>query len=106
MLVQLIVNGFVAGCIYLLVGLGFALIYNTTRIFHIAHGAIFTAAGYLCFFFLNGMHLPLLGAILLSVLCVMLLGVMIDTFVYAPLEKKAASLMIQLLALLACISFS
>ncbi|MCZ6626124.1 MAG: hypothetical protein O7B35_18145 [Deltaproteobacteria bacterium] len=43
MLPQLLVNGLIAGSIYALVALGFGLIYSTTRIFHFAHGAVYTA---------------------------------------------------------------
>jgi len=43
MLPQLLVNGLIAGSIYALVALGFGLIYPTTRFFHFAHGAVYTA---------------------------------------------------------------
>ncbi|MBI4546429.1 MAG: hypothetical protein HY707_00505 [Ignavibacteriae bacterium] len=42
MLQQLLLNGIIAGSIYSLVALGFALIYQTTRFFHFAHGAVYT----------------------------------------------------------------
>jgi branched-chain amino acid transport system permease protein len=45
MLPQLLVNGLIAGSIYALVALGFGLIYATTRFFHFAHGAVYTAEG-------------------------------------------------------------
>ena len=40
---QLLVNGVVAGGIYALMALGFGVIYNATRIFHLAHGAVYVA---------------------------------------------------------------
>ena len=43
MLNQLIVNGIIAGSIYTLVAVGFAVIYRTIRFFHFAHGVVFTA---------------------------------------------------------------
>ncbi len=43
MLIQLFINGIIAAGIYALVGLGFALIYNTTRFFHFAHGVVYAA---------------------------------------------------------------
>jgi branched-chain amino acid transport system permease protein len=50
MVAQLLANGIVAGCAYAFVALGFALIYNTTRTFHFAHGAVYTLSAY---FFLH-----------------------------------------------------
>jgi branched-subunit amino acid ABC-type transport system permease component len=51
---QLILNGFVAGSIYSLVAVGFAVIYQTTRFFprlcrgrHFAHGAVYTVITHL-----------------------------------------------------------
>jgi len=49
MLPQLFVNGLIAGSIYALVALGFGLIYATTRFFHFAHGAVYTAGAYLAY---------------------------------------------------------
>ena len=44
MIWQFIVNGVITGMIYGVVSLGFALVYNTTRIFHIAYAAIYMVA--------------------------------------------------------------
>jgi len=35
---QLLLNGIIAGSIYALIALGFAIIYKTVRFFHFAHG--------------------------------------------------------------------
>jgi branched-chain amino acid transport system permease protein len=95
---QLLVNGLVNGCLYALMALGFALIYNTSRIFHIAYGATFTTAAYLCFFFLTkpGWGLPL--SICMALLLTALLGVLIEVVVYKPLRRKNASLLVALLS--------
>jgi len=46
MIQQLVLNGVIAGAIYALVGLGFALAYRTVRFFHFAHGAVYAAGAY------------------------------------------------------------
>jgi len=46
MLNQFLLNGVIAGSIYSLVALGFSLIYQTTRFFHFAHGAVYTFGAY------------------------------------------------------------
>ncbi len=98
MLWQLLANGFVNGCLFALTAFGFALIYNTTRIFHIAHGAIYTAGAYLCYVFLVklGWNMPL--AIILALTLTALLGILTELLVYAPLERRGASLLVALLS--------
>lgn len=76
----------------------FALIYNTTRIFHVAHGAVYTVAAYLCYAFLIQMRLPLAASIVLALCLTALLGALIEGWVYAPLVKRQASLYIALLS--------
>ena len=43
---QVLFSGFSQGALYGLVGLGFGLIYFSTRIFHLAHGAVYVTAAY------------------------------------------------------------
>ncbi len=46
MLGQLIINGIAAGGIYALLAVGFALIYNTSRVLHLAHAIVYTFGAY------------------------------------------------------------
>ena len=98
MLTQLIANGLVSGCLYALMALGFVLIYNTTRIFHIAHGAVYTAGAYLLYLFLIVAEMSFLPAALLTLLFTAGMGVGIEFLVYRPLEKRKSSLLIALLS--------
>lgn len=98
MLWQLLANGVVNGCVLALMSASFAFIYNTTRIFHIAHGGVYTVAAYLCYAFLIQMRLPLSVAILLALLLTALLGALVEYFLYAPLARRRASLSIALLS--------
>ncbi len=98
MLTQLIANGLVSGCLYALMALGFVLIYNTTRIFHIAHGAVYTAGAYLLYLFFIVAKMSFLPAALLTLLFTAGMGVGIEFLVYRPLEKRKSSLLIALLS--------
>lgn len=98
MILQLTINGFITGCVYALIALGFALIYNTTRIFHFAHGAIYTLAAYLFYTFLHAFNCPLGVSVVLTLITIALCGMFIDKFIYRPLEAIGASLLIQLLS--------
>ena len=46
---QLLLNGLIAGSIYALIALGFAVIYKTVRFFHFAHGVVYTAGAYFAY---------------------------------------------------------
>ena len=92
MLLQLLANGIVAGCVYALVALGFGIIYNTTHIFHIAHGAVYTVGAYAFYSFARGLELNSFISFLLALFVTALLGILMDLVIYHPLTKRKASL--------------
>lgn len=87
--VQLLLNGLVAGSLYALVAVGFALIFAATRHFHIAHAAVFAAGGYLAHLLAD--FLPVWLAVAAAVLLSVLLGVMLVSFLYRPLERRGGA---------------
>ncbi|MDZ7369531.1 MAG: branched-chain amino acid ABC transporter permease [candidate division KSB1 bacterium] len=98
MVTQLLANGLIAGCAYALVALGFALIYNTTRTFHFAHGAVYTLSAYFFYTLRNLWEWPLIPAFVVTLLIIAVLGILIDEFLYMPLVKRGSSQLIQLLS--------
>ena len=98
MLAQLLANGFAAGCGYAIVALGFALIYNTTRTFHFAHGAVYTLSAYLLYAFYNVWHVPLGIALVITPLVAAAIGIGIDEALYQPLVRRGSSQLIQMLS--------
>ena len=67
--------------------LGFALIFGSTKVFHVAHGASFTLAGYLVWWAMNALHWHWLTAIGLAVLVVVVFGLGMERFVYRPIQR-------------------
>jgi branched-chain amino acid transport system permease protein len=96
-LLQLLTNGFVNGCVYAILSLSFALIYNTTRILHIAHGGAYTAGAYACYSFLMVAGLPLWASGVLAVLVSAIVGAAIELVVYAPLVRRGSSPLVSFL---------
>lgn len=92
LILQLLFNGIAIGALYGIVALGLGLIYNVTKVFHIAHGIVYTAGAYLIFSTLILIKWPLYLSIIISVIGVMLLGILIEFFVYKPLFRKNAPL--------------
>lgn len=90
MLLQFIVNGIVAGSVYSIVALGFALIYNTTKVFHIAHGAVYTVAAYIFYACYRFLELPPAISVFFGLISAIILGVLMEVLVYRPLYKRKA----------------
>lgn len=104
---QIVINGFVAGWIYALIALGFAIIYRTVRFFHFAHGVVYAAGAYFaytvfsCWFLVfseEGGYLNWIVAVLAGVIGAGILGIIIDRLIYKPLRKRKAPNLVFLLA--------
>jgi branched-chain amino acid transport system permease protein len=95
---QLLLNGIIAGSIYALIAIGFAIIYRTVKFFHFAHGVVFAAGAYFAytFFILFDIN-PIIG-FFLSIALAGLLGIAIDRAVYYPLRKHNAPNLVYLIA--------
>jgi branched-chain amino acid transport system permease protein len=87
-MIQFIINGVCMGSIYVLLALGFGLIFFASRTFHIAHGAIYMIAGYVCYTCSIILHIPLLISILISVCVGVILGIFVEFAVYQPLRAS------------------
>src|SRR5262249_15488275 len=91
-LLQVFCTGLGLAGYYALVAVGFALIFATLRIFHVAHGTVFIIAGYAFF----GLH-RLLGvhvfvSAIAGVACAGVAGVAIDRIVYAPVLRRGGGM--------------
>jgi branched-chain amino acid transport system permease protein len=95
---QFIINGLITGVLYSLLAIGFALVYNTTKIFHVAASAVYVFAAYAFWFISNRLGLPIWLGISLSLLLTMLLSLMIEVVVYRPLTSRKSSLNVAMIS--------
>ena len=91
MILQFLGNGIVNGSLIALTALGFSLIYNTMRVFHIAYAGIYLWAGYILYFFMEKMQWPLLASAGMALLFAALLSMSIEGFIYRPLSRRGRS---------------
>jgi branched-chain amino acid transport system permease protein len=98
MTLNFLIVGWVQGCVYFIVGLGFAMIYGPTRVFHFAHGAVCLSAAYAFYDLYRVLSWPLPVAALCSVVVAALLGAIIEKAIHQPLMKSAASSLVHLLS--------
>lgn len=88
-MLQYIVNGLVTGVLYSLMAIGFALVYNTTKVFHIAAAGIYVFAAYMFYSFSR--FLPLIPSALIAIVLTMGFSLLTELLVYRPLWKRKAS---------------
>src|SRR2546429_266234 len=94
---QLFVNGLINGSHYALLGVGFGLIFATTRIVHFAYGPVFTVAAYAGWLAATlGVPLPL--AALVAMVAAAALGVASYLVLYQPFERQQGSSHVVLIA--------
>ena len=98
MLLQLLINGIIAGSIYALIAIGFTVIYRTVKFFHFAHGVVYTAGAYFAYTLIISLGFNFALSFFLSIVVAGILGIAIDRFVYYPLRQQNASNLIFLLA--------
>jgi branched-chain amino acid transport system permease protein len=85
---QLLINGIAVGALYALAAVGVALIFWTTRVFHIAHGATYLIAAF-TYVALYETSVPL--AVAASVLSAAVFGWGLNRFVYRPIQRSRES---------------
>lgn len=91
MFAQFVVNGLVNGLMYSLLGIGFALVYNTTKVFHIAAAGLYVLASYIFWCSFEIFNLPLLLSALLAICFTSIVSWLCEVLVYRPLHRKNAS---------------
>lgn len=98
MLLQFLINGLITGLLYSLLAIGFALVYNTTHIFHIAVAGIYVFAAYMFWWLAVKLGLPLILAAAFAVILTMGLSWLSESTVYRPLRNKKSSLSVIMIA--------
>lgn len=91
MFLEYLYNGLINGSTITVTALGFALVYNTFRIFHIAYAALYTLAGFIIFTFSTLWSWPLLWSLIVAVLLVALVSWLLDKGLYVQLGKRTAN---------------
>ncbi|MDA3857539.1 MAG: branched-chain amino acid ABC transporter permease, partial [Roseovarius sp.] len=85
-IIQQIINGVAIGGVYVLIALGLTTVFGILGIAHFAHGSVSMFGGYLTFFFVTAWGLPLVAAILISLVVGLVLGVLIELLAYRPVR--------------------
>jgi len=93
-LLQYLLSGLSTGAIYALIGIGFAIIYNSTGIINFAQGEFFMLGGMMTYYFLSVAKLPLPVAMLLAVLLTTAVGVLFERLAIRPLRNASPLILV------------
>ena len=95
---QLVANSIIAGAIYMMIALGFNLIFGTAKFFDIGYGSLIAVGGYSVFLLYKKLGLGLPLSMILAIFFTGFIGFLINIFIYKKLRKRKASNMVLLVA--------
>nr|WP_236671854.1 branched-chain amino acid ABC transporter permease [Enterococcus sp. BWB1-3] len=88
MLIQQLINGLFLGSIYALLALGYTMVYGIIKLINFAHGEVYMLGAFMGYFFINSFNLGFFPALILSMICAAVIGVIIEFLAYRPLRKS------------------
>ena len=95
---QIIANGIIAGCAYVLMATSFVVIYRVTKFFHFAHGMVYTFGAYAAYATVTLSGAPLACAVICGVAASMILGLALEWGIYRHLRRRRSGTLVLLLA--------
>lgn len=91
---QATVNGLVVGLLYLLMAVGFTLVFGVMRMVNFAHGEFYMLGGFAAYALVVKLALPFLLAVALAVVLAIVLGSLLEWLILKPFRKDELNGMI------------
>ena len=88
MLIEQLINGLTLGSIYVVVALGYTLVFGVLNIVNMGHGEIFMFGAFMGVIVTNSLGLPLYVAFLVAIIVTGILGYFLERFALRPLRGK------------------
>lgn len=101
MFIQILISGFVLGCVYGLIALGYSLIYKASGMMNFTQGDVLTLGAFLGYTFYSLLGLPYWLALILTVLVAFVFGLFMERFVIRKLMSKNVLIIYIVLATIA-----
>ncbi|MEK6981356.1 MAG: branched-chain amino acid ABC transporter permease [Candidatus Micrarchaeota archaeon] len=87
LILQILVNGIIAGAILSLVAIGYNMIYGILKFINFAHGDVVTFSSFIFFFFFVQIKLPIYLSVILAVILTLTLSMAMNHFIYKKLRS-------------------
>ncbi len=94
-----LINGISLGSVYAIIALGYTMVYGIAKMLNFAHGDIIMVGAYVAYIAMEANGIPVILAILLSVVFCTVLGIVIEGVAYRPLRNAASSLSVLITAI-------
>jgi branched-chain amino acid transport system permease protein len=85
---QIILNGIMAGAIYVLIALGLTLIFSIMNVLNFAHGEMYMLGGFAVYYFSTQLGINYFIALIVAMLGVGLFGVIIEKVIFRPFRGQ------------------
>ncbi|MBP6899954.1 MAG: branched-chain amino acid ABC transporter permease [Burkholderiaceae bacterium] len=96
---QATVNGLIIGLLYLLMAVGFTLVFGVMRMVNFAHGEFYMLGAFAAWLCITRLGLPFLAAVAVAALAALLLGALLEWAVLRPFRKDELNGMITTIGL-------
>ncbi len=98
-LAQVLVNGLSAGAFYVLMALGFTLIFGILRIVNFAHGELYMLGAFVVYHLYGQLGWNFFLALAAAAVAVGCVGMVVERLVFAPLRSRELSMLMSALGL-------
>ena len=99
LLAQALLNGLVIGAMYMLMAVGFTLVFGIMRVVNFAHGEFYMLGAYTGFFTYVYWEIPFVACLIVAALIVGILGMLVERTLIQPFRSDEMSGMIATLAI-------
>lgn len=93
-----LIGGLGLGSVYAIIALGYSMVYGIAKMLNFAHGDVIMVGAFVAFFAMSSYGLPVIVAVILSVIACTVLGVVVERLAYKPL-RNASSLSVLITAI-------
>jgi len=99
LIAQSLINGIILGTLYLMMAIGFTLVFGIMRIVNFAHGEFYMIGAFMALIGVTWLGLPYAATLVLTVIFAVLLGALVERVVFRPFRSDELSGMIASLGL-------
>ena len=93
-----LISGLGLGSVYAIIALGYSMVYGIAKMLNFAHGDIIMVGAFVTYYAMSSYGMPVLVAVLVSIVACTVLGVVIERLAYKPL-REASSLSVLITAI-------
>ena len=98
-LAQVLVNGLTSGSFYILMALGFTLIFGILRLVNFAHGEFYMLGAFVVYHLYGRLGMNFFLALAAAAVTVAVLGAVVERVIFAPLRARELSMLMSALGL-------